>query len=129
MRLIFFQPKDFSCNILYYLAKILKFSDMVQYNNCLFVWDQQNSVLPSVFDDYFQNRNRCGYYLRTVANNNLTKPIKQTTFYGINSITYQSISAWNNLPNELKRNLSITCSKYLFKRALFEHFCSTYSDN
>ena len=81
MRLILFQTRNSPCNILYFTCKILRFYHLVQYLNCLFAWEQQHSLLPTIFDNYFENRSRCGHNLRSVTNYNLTVPLKQTITY------------------------------------------------
>ena len=94
LRIIYFQQYNFNANILYPIANILPFHAMVQYINGLFVWDQQHSNLPTVCERYFLGREGCGHNLRSVTNNNLTVPLKQTSKYGINSITYQCMHVY-----------------------------------
>ena len=122
MRLIYFRQRDFPCQNLYSLSNTLNFYDLVQYLNCLFVWEQKNSLLPTVFDRYFVGRNICGHNLRSVTFNNLTVPLKQTLKFGINSITYQCILSWNTLPNNMKTDPGLLHSKKLFKKTLTTYF-------
>ena len=127
MKIIFFQPYNFDCKILYNLSNILHIYEVVEFLNCLFVWDQQHLKLPKAFDNLFSDRINCGHNLRSVTNNNLTVPIKQTFTYGINSITYQCILSWNTLPNEIKINPIYSRSRSAFSKAVFEHLHGKYN--
>ena len=116
LKIVHFLPNRTNSNTLYYLSNTLRLNDLLTLLNGMFVWDQRNSRLPTVFDDYFLHRNACRYNLRSVANNNLVIPLKRTSTYGTNSITYQCISTWNNLPIYLRTNPDLQGSKNFFLR-------------
>ena len=126
VRIINFQPRHMDCDILFGTCNILKFFDLIQYNNCFFVWKQKHSLLPTVFDNYFVNRQGCGHNLRSVTNQNLTVPMKQTITYGVNSITYQSIKSWNSIPSHIKTDPLIANVKGSFIKTLFRYFLDQY---
>ena len=91
--------------------------------------ETKKNIFPSIFRDYFTDRAECGHYLRPVSNNNLTVPIKNTTRYGIKSITYQCITTWNEIPSNLKVDPLLINSFYLFKKAIFYHYHDQYAYN
>ena len=84
------------------------------------------SLERHAFDDIFSNRLNCGHNLRSVTNNNLTVPIKRTSTYGINSITYQCILSWNTLPNEIKTKPIYSHSRSAFSKAVSQHLHDKY---
>ena len=126
LKIIHYLPNRSSSNILYYLSNTLRLSDLLTFLNGLFVWDQRNSRLPTVFNDYFSYRNACRYNLRSITNNNLIIPLKRTLTYGTNSITYQCISTWNNLPIDLRTDPDLQHSKQKFSEALFNILLQKY---
>ena len=71
MRLIHFQKQYFDPDILYLVSRVLKFSDMIHYLNCTFVWGFINSSLPNVFNEYFTHRSNNRYELRSNSDKNL----------------------------------------------------------
>ena len=126
LKIIHFLPNNTNSNILYYLSNTLRLNTLLSYLNGVFVWEQRNSRLPTVFDDFFSQRNECRYNLRSIAKNNLIVPLKRTLTYGTNSITYQCILTWNNLPVDLKTDPGYQRSKTLFAKALFHHLIQEY---
>ena len=119
LKIIHLLPNRTESDILYYLSNTLRLNDLLTYLNCLFVWEKLNSRLPTVFNDYFPRRNACRYNLRSISNNNLNIPLKRTLTYGTCSITYQCISAWNNLPIDLRTDTDLQRSKNSFSNVLF----------
>ena len=107
-------------------SNTLRLTSLLSYLNCMFVWEQRNSRLPSVFDEYFSQRNNRRYNLRSNKNNNLEVPLMGTLTYGTNSITYQCILAWNNLPIDLRTDPEYQQSKKLFSKALYSHIMQKY---
>ena len=126
MRLIHFQKQYFDPDILYLFSRVLKFSDMIHYLNCTFVWSFINSSLPNVFNEYFTHRSNNRYELRSNSDKNLSVPLKNTISYGIKSVTYQCILSWNSLPTYLKNDPLLLHSKQSFLKNLFEHFIERY---
>ena len=122
LRIVHFQPYQCDCEILFYMSNILPIYQLVQFLNCLFVWEHQHSILPRIFDDYFTKRTGYNHTLRSTTNNNLFVPLKQTFTYGINSIAYQCILCWNILPSKLKTDPNIIRSKTTFSKAIFNYF-------
>ena len=127
LKIIHFLPKNTNSNILYFLSNTLRLNTLLSYLNGLFVWDQRNSILPTtVFDDFFPERNECRYNLRSIAHMNILIPLTRTVTYGTNSITYQCILTWNNLPVDLKTDPVYQRSRKLFSKALFSHLIQKY---
>ena len=75
--------EDFHANLnpLYINNKILKLQDFIRLQNCLFVHDYLNNVLPACFDDYYFKLNYLYFNVQT-RNSNLGclfSPSKNTT--------------------------------------------------
>jgi len=68
------------------------------FNNCVFVLDQINNVLPNTFSSYFRTLNITqNYVTRGNANFNVSKPIVKTSTYGLKSLTYKAAADWNKI--------------------------------
>ena len=53
IRIMSFKPKNEPTNPLFRNLKIIKFRDILAYNNCIFVHDQLNENLPKSFNKFF----------------------------------------------------------------------------
>ena len=83
-------------NPLYIDNKILKLQDFVRLQDCLFIHDYLNNSLPKCVDDYYFKLNSIYINLQT-RNSNLGclfSLSKNTTQYGLNSITQKSINTF-----------------------------------
>ena len=103
IRIISFKKHDESKPLFHY-HRILKLTDIVKFNNCLFVFDQINSNLPEAFKYYFTTTNTAqGYNTRGTHNYHVKKHNVKTTNYGLKSIIYKSASDWNQIESKNKR--------------------------
>ena len=53
IRIMSFKPKNEPTNPLFRNLKIMKFKDILAYNNCIFAHDQLNENLPKSFSNFF----------------------------------------------------------------------------
>ena len=113
--------KDFNApsNVLYAECKVLKLEDIIKVNNCLFVHDFINGLLPKCFEDYFLKIDLMytNYETRGSSLGALFVPTVNIATYGINSIIYKSIQCWNHITSLYKTNLS-KLSRRTFKHQL-----------
>ena len=127
LRIINFQDFRTNANQSYSSNKILKLQDHIKVQNCLFIYDYLNNLLPECFEDYYFKLNYLYFNVQT-RNSNLGclfSPSKNTTRYGLNSITQKSIYSWNYLTKQLKTDLS-SLSRYKLKLMLIQHFLNLY---
>ena len=119
LQIINFEDFHANPNPLYINNKILKLQDFIRLQNCLFIHDYLNNVLPSCFDDYYFKLNYLYFNVQT-RNLNLGclfSPSKNTTKYGLNSINQKSINNWNFITKDIKIDL-LSFSHYKLKRLL-----------
>jgi hypothetical protein len=122
LKIIYFQSNNFKSSVLYCVSNILKLSDLIIFLNCQLVWNYHHHNLPVSFNNFYDKCLNCRYPLRSYNNLNLPVPKHHSIKYGNKSIKYQSISAWNNLPPDLKSLNSISD----FKIKLFNHLLIKY---
>ena len=129
LRIINFKGPGTDTSSLYAKNKILKLTDLIKLNNCLFIHDYLHDNLPSCFEDYYFKLNNL-YPLTETRNAKigcLFVPVKNTTKYGLNSLTQQSIYTWNEISKTMNTDLSLK-SRYELKSLIFNHFIKQYSD-
>ena len=102
-------------------SKILKITDLYEMKLLLFAHDYRNNLLPKSFLNFFPVRNP---YVTTRQSNNIYIHKPRTNF-SASSISHKTVSAWNNLPN----NLKIINSRSIFKQSIRSKFIDSYSDN
>ena len=123
----YFEHPRSDANQLYKTSSILKIKDTVKMNNILFLHDYINDLLPGCYQNEFHLLGRA-YTSNTIRNSMLGCPNiskKNTTPFGLNSISYQSISCWNSLIKLFKRNLALLPRQKL-KARLKLYFLSHY---
>ena len=102
--------EDFHANLnpLYINNKILKLQDFIRLQNCLFVHDYLNNVLPACFDDYYFKLNYLYFNVQT-RNSNLGclfSPSKNTT--KVSTLTQKSIYNWNSYHERHQNRSNLT---------------------
>ena len=101
---ITFTLVDTDTNLLYKNNNILKLSDYIKLQNCIFLYKFSNELLPSNFINYFSNKH--SHATRGAQKNLFNKPIVFTNKSGILSVKYQTILNWNHLQSILNIDLS-----------------------
>ena len=106
-------------SIVFDWLEIMKFKDILPYNNVIFAYDQINENLPENFKEFFvtadirHNYNTRGTTKKTIIKNN----VKSTT-YGLNSLNFRAASDWNQLSKKLntedKSKLIKSLREYIF---------------
>ena len=96
IRIMSFKPKNEPSNSLFRNLKIMKFKDILAYNNCIFVHDQLNENLPESFSNFFMTAPaQHNYNTRGSRNNTIIKSITNSVNYGLNSVKHGAASDWN----------------------------------
>ena len=130
MRIIHFKDRNTDPNPLYTSSGILKFQDFIKAQNCLFVHDYLSNSLPVCFNDYYFKLNYMYFNIQT-RNSRLGclfSPSKNTTRYGLCSITQKSIYSWNFVTKTIKTDLS-NFSRHKLKKVLNGFLLHQYVHN
>ena len=113
-------------NPLYKNNKILKLSDQVTTQNCIFVFDYLKKNLPQCFNTYFTRINEI-HNIQTTSSRLgcLYLPHFATTKYGINSITRKCIVNWNYVTRNFNTDLT-SYTRDKLKERLSSYFLNKY---
>ena len=89
-------------NPLFQNLKIIKFEDILAYDNCIFVHDQLNEDLPKSFNKFFMTAQaQQNYNARGSRNNTIIKSITNSVIYGLNSVKHRAASDWNAMIKDI----------------------------
>ena len=126
MRIISFSNYNADSNPLYASHKILKLSDQIALQNCLFVHDSLKGMLPICFNEYF-NLLKNVHHIHTKSSQVgcLFVPSYSPTRYGLNSLIKKCISDWNNFSKKFNLNL-LSLSRDKLKSNIKSHFIQLY---
>ena len=111
---------------LFHHLNILRLREQIFLQNCLFVYDTLKKTSPLCFHQYF-NHTKNIHNLHTRCSNLgcLYAERSQSIRFGINSITSQCISNWNDITKKFNTDpLSFTRSK--LKNNIKLHFTQSY---
>ena len=126
LRIINFENFQAQSSPLYKASKIMKIQDLVSYQNILHIHDYLNNKLPHCFHGYFLKLdNIYNIQTRNAELGCLFIPSKNTTNYGLKSITQQCILSWNNISKQLNTNL-LRLKRNKLKTILNQHFLDQY---
>ena len=82
--------------------KIIKFKDILAYNNCIFVHEQLNENLPKSFNKFFTTAPaQHNYNTRGSRNNTIIKSITHPIIYGLNSVKHRAASDRNAMIKDI----------------------------
>ena len=73
-------------------------------NNCLFVFNHLQNLLPIIFENYFSLTSEQHQYHPRGTRLNI--PTNKTIKYGSNSITIIAIKQWNKIKKSLKLDVN-----------------------
>ena len=102
IRIMSFKPKTETTNPLFWNLKIIKFKDILAYNNCIFVYNKLNENLPRSFNKFFTTAPaQHNYNTRGSHNNTIIKSITNVVIYGLNSVKRRAASDWNAMIKDI----------------------------
>ena len=82
---------------------VLKISELVRLRNLILIYEALNKTCPNdIIDTLNLNYYNNSHITRGKTSRLLSKPICRTTKFGINSVTFQSISQWNEIQRHYK---------------------------
>ena len=125
--IINFENHNANMNPLYINHGIIKLCDVIKIQNYLFIHDYLTNSLPSCFEDHYFKLNHMYFNVTTRSANLgcLFVPSKNTTRYGLNSISHKSITCWNTIANNIKTDIS-NVSHHKLKHILTNLFIEQY---
>jgi hypothetical protein len=127
LRIISFSEFHTNSNPLYANLRILKLTDQIVLQNCLFVHDALNKVSPLCFHIYFsQVKDIHSISTKSAVLGCLYVTTRGTIKYGLNSITNKCISNWNEITNTFNYEL-LTLSRYKLKSNIKLYFTQSYT--
>jgi hypothetical protein len=83
-------------------CEILKFVDLIYYQNALFMFDFHVGNLPAVFDNFFQNVSEVHNYNTRSSTKMFLYIPKIRTDYGRFNLRYCGSLIWNSIDSKLK---------------------------
>ena len=108
--------------------KLLKISDLVKLNNLLLIHDLHNAQSPSSLSNTCILANHTDFHeTRGKTLGLLVKPQCRTTKFGLNSVSHQSISNWNELQLYYKHTNLSSLTRSKFKSLAFDFLLQQYS--
>ena len=127
LRIISFANFGADENPLFHNLNIIKLSDQITIQNCLFVHDTLKKLSPVCFHDYFLPTQDIHPFSTKSSSLGCLYVTKCNTIkYGLNSITRLCISQWNSFTEKFKCDLT-SLSRLKLKHALKAYFIHTYS--
>ena len=123
IRIMSFKGRNDNTNSRFKKLEIMKFKDILRYNNVIFAYDQINAKLPEIFKDFFVTaENQHNYNTRGTTNKTIMKTTANSTTYGLNSLNYRAASDWN----QISKNLNTEDKSQLIK-SLREYIVNSYN--
>ena len=108
MRIINSSDKYTSTKPLFSKLRILSFDEIVNLQNCLLVLNVLNNEVLEGLQELFKNTiNQHHYNTRLAYRNKLNLRQVRTTHYGLQSIKYKYVKAWNEIKTEISHKLDI----------------------
>jgi len=122
LRRMTFSNSECDIDALFSDLKIVKFKDIVTLQNILLMYRINNDELPAL-KDFFQHIPH-DHGTRSQTLNLFEKPHVNSVMYGINSISYQAITSWNET---LRKNPAFAELRYKpLKTAITKSFLLSY---
>ena len=122
LKILYRKDHRFSTNALYNELGLLKCMDVHKLYTYMFVYKQQNNMLPSVFNNYYA-KNHTIFTRSTRQSNDLHLPFFRLSG-GQKSLKYYGAKIWNDLPTDIKNIVSLSA----LKQSLVLMLKATYKD-
>jgi hypothetical protein len=127
LRIITFSDFHADSNPLYGNLGVLKLTDQIFLQNCLFVHDALSCVSPICFQKYFiLTKNIHSLNTKNAKLGCLFVKNSGTVTYGLNSITNKCISNWNEITKQFNCDL-LTKKRHKLKYDIKLNFTQSYS--
>ena len=118
VRYMTFTPQDTDVSMQFKRLNLLTIDEIYTLEISKFMFRYSISTLPSSFDEYFRNIEH-HYNTRTKTNSSLDLPRPRTDF-GKQSVKYNGVKIWNEIPSAIRNASSYISFGTLFKSHLIE---------
>ena len=123
LKIINFCDQFDSPHPLFISSNILKVHDLHNAQLTSFVYESTLGLNPVEFHNYFTDVSEIHQHLtRQFDVGNLYIPRRNTTQYGLFSISFAGASLWNTLSNDIRKSISI----YSFRKKMKERYIYSY---
>ena len=126
LRKIAFKKRHDRISCVYKECKILRFPDILNLKNCLFMYQIQHRPKLSASFPPLHAKDKHNYNTRSATDNLLDIPLTKTNMYGKNFIKNHCIRDWNNLKKDLSdipdSELSLSKIKSYLKQKCFGQY-------
>ena len=126
LRKITFKKRHDRISCVYKECKILKFPDILNLQNCLFMYQIQHSPKLTAFFPTLYVKGKHNYSTRSATHNLLDIPLTKANIYGKNSIENFCIRDWNSLKRDFsdipEPELSLSRIKSYFKQKYYGQY-------
>ena len=120
-RILTFSDFQTHSDPLFRQLNILKISEIVKLRNLILIHEALNKSCPNdIINTLNLNYHNNSHNTRSKTSKLLIKPYCRTSKFGINSITYQSITHWNEIQQHFKDTDLSQLSKSKFYQTAFE---------
>ena len=125
LKIINFCDQFDSPHPLFISSNILKVYDLHNAQLASFVYETTLGLNPVEFHNYFTDVSEVHQHLTRQSDvENLYIPRRNTTQYGLFSISFAGASLWNTLSNDIRKSTSI----YSFRKKMKEHYIYLYKE-
>jgi len=127
IRKITFSNSNCDMDSLYKDLKILKFSDLIYVQNCIFMSRVENDLMPENYKSKFSYRNEVHNHDTRAASRGLFNiPNVNTHRFGSLSTTYRCIHDWNNFLSSLDGNTLESLKTFQIRPMLSKTLLQSY---
>ena len=125
-----FECRNAHSSPLFFRHKIIKLSDKIVMENCLFISKSINSNLPPIFNHWFNFSSDSHNYETFSSSKGLLKvKTVNTKKYGREAMTNNSVSSWTNIQKIFSSHVLRELSHSKLKSSLVKYFLKSYSNN
>ena len=109
-------------SIIFSDLKILKLHDLFQLKLLCFVYESVHEISPICFHNFFKSLESVHQYdTRQAGKDNIFQTQKNTSQYGLRSVSYYGAKCWNDIPVNIKRSPSVSVFRSKLKTYFFEN--------
>ena len=127
MKIINFAPYNSHTNNLFNNDKILKFEDIIKFQQLKIIYKFKSNSLPKDLNNLFiENKDVNCHFTQNVAKEDLYIPQILTKTFGTNSLKYSAAVLWNN-HLKIDDKINYFTSLYSFKKYLKKFYQSNYN--
>ena len=122
VRAISFERFTSHSNPIFSDLKILKLHDLFQLKLLCFVYESVHKISPICFHNFFKSLESVHQYdTRQAGKDNIFQTQKNTSQYGLRSVSYYGAKCWNDIPVNIKRSPSVSVLRSKLKTYFFEN--------